>query len=349
MAKPPESVVAKVRKLMQSPHQRGCLARTGATRSRVPLDEFVALLYECNGSAYALGKKLGIAVAMVAHRRKFIEDELGIELPRGRPEVWKSQAHRHRINLALDDAVVLAFSDVHAWPEVYGVAMAAVVDFNRRLKPAVVILNGDGFDGAQISRHSRIGWDKRPSPAEEIEALSEYLDQVRKANPNARYIRTIGNHCQRLDSYLATNAPLVEDMKGTRLADHLPGWEECMSVYVNDAECIFKHRGRHSGIHATFNEVRRLGTNFVHGHLHRQKAVPWGTPRGRVYGVDLGCTAPVSHPGFDYMEDMTEEWVSGFGIFTFRGGKMLAPDLAEVVDEESGELKFGGKTLRYEL
>jgi hypothetical protein len=253
------------------------------------------------------------------------------------------------VNLSIDDGQILCISDIHAWPEIYGTAMAAAVDFNRRFKPAVVVLNGDGFDGAKISRHARIGWDKRPDPMEEIEALTEYLDQLRKANPNARYMRTIGNHDSRLDSYLATNASLIEGVKGTRLADHLPGWEESMSIYVNDAECIIKHRGRHNGIHATFNEVRRLGANFVHGHLHRQKAVAYGTPRGRVYGIDLGTLAPLNHPAFDYMEDDTGDWISGFAMLSFFGGKMAAPDLAEVVDEDRGLLKYGGKTYEYEL
>lgn len=344
MPSPPQSVIARVRQLMQEPNRR-----RNDGKQAVPLDEFVALLYEEEGSTYRLAKRIGCSISMAAKRRALIERDLDITLPRGRVETWKSQAHRTRLGLSIDDGQILCISDIHAWPEIYGTAMAAAVDFNRQFKPAVVVLNGDGFDGAKISRHSRLGWDKRPDPWEEIQALSEYLDQLRKANPNARYLRTIGNHDSRLDTYLAQNASLIEGVKGTALRDHLPGWEECISIYVNDAECIIKHRGRALGIHATFNEVRRLGTNFVHGHLHRQKLVPWGTPRGRVYGVDLGTLAPLNHPAFDYTEDDNMEWVSGFAMLTFVGGKMTAPDLAEVVDEERGLLKYAGKVYEYEL
>lgn len=335
--------------------QENHLVKGNQTRGMLPLDEVVALLYEHNGSAYKVAKVIGTSHSSVAGRRRFVEEALGITLPRGRPEVWKSQAHRHRININLDCAEVLMGSDLHAWPEIYGVAMAAFVDFNRRMKPAVVILNGDGLDGAQISRHSRLGWDKRPSPAEEIEALSDYLDQLRKANPNARYIRTRGNHDTRLETYLASNAPLVEGMKGTTLADHLPGWEECISVHFNtnedglDPELIAKHRGRHNGLHATFNELRALGCSFVHGHLHSQKLVSWENARGASYGVDLGMLAPKDHPGFDYHEDGIPNWRSGLGYFTFQNAKLEVPELATVVNEERGELRFRGKTLKYEL
>jgi hypothetical protein len=292
---------------------------------------------------------LGISHRAAAKRRLLIEETLGIELPKGRPEAWKNQAHRRRIDLAIDNATILCGSDLHCWPEIYGTAMAAFVDFNRRLKPDFVILNGDGLDGAKISRHSRLGWDKRPSPADEIEALSDYLDQLRKANPNAKYLRTRGNHDTRLETYLASNAPLVEGMKGTTLADHLPGWEECISIHINHPECTVKHRGRHNGLHGTFNELRALGASFIHGHLHAQKLVSWENAHGTIYGVDLGMLAPKDHPGFDYVEDDAVNWRSGFALLTFSDGRLEVPELATVKDEGRGELRFRGKTLKYEL
>lgn len=347
---PPQSVVAQVRGLMKLPQYR-----RNVGKERIPLDEFVALLYEHSGSAYKLSKILGISHSMVAERRRNVEASLGIVLPRGRPEVWQSQAHRVRMVVNVDNATMLCGSDLHAWPEIYGVAMAAFVDFNRRFKPDIVLLNGDGFDGAQISKHSRLGWDKRPSPQEEIEALSEYLDQLRKANPNARYIRTRGNHDTRLETYLSSNAPLVEGMKGTTLADHIPGWEECISVHFNpdvnglNPELIAKHRGKYNGIHATFNELRAIGTNFVHGHLHAQKNTHWENARGSITGTDLGMLAPVRGPQFDYHEDNTPNWRSGFGWFTFSDTRLEIPELATVRNEDRGELRFRGETLVYEL
>lgn len=345
MAEAPQSVVAQVRQLMQKDKTR----QGNKWQEKIPLDEFVALLYEEGGSVYKLAKRIGMSATMASKRRALLERDLGIELPRGRVECWKSQANRARIDLAVDNATILIGSDLHAWPEIYGAAMAAFVDINRRLKPEIVILNGDGFDGAKVSRHARIGWEKRPDPAEEIQALSEYLDTVLKANPNARYIRTVGNHDIRLENYLSSNAPLVEGLKGTTLADHIPGWEECMAIRVNSPHLIVKHRGRHSGIHATFNELRRLGASFIHGHLHAQKLVSFENAHGSIYGVDLGMLAPVQGPQFGYTEDDICDWRSGFAVVTFVDGKMEIPELVTVVDEEEGKVRFRGQTLTYEI
>lgn len=324
--------------------------RPGPARAKVPLDEFVALLFECGGSTYKLAQKIGMSHRMAAMRRARIEEALGIELPRGRPEIWKAQNHRRRIDVSVDDATLLIGSDLHAWPEEYGAAMAGFVDLNRRLKPEFVILNGDGFDGAKISRHSRIGWDQRPSVKEELDALSDYMDQVRKANPSAKYFYTYGNHSMRFETYLASNAPEVEGLKGTTLAEYLPGWELCMSLLFNK-NLLVKHRHK-SGIHNAWNNVRDAGIHIITGHTHRQVSRPWSNFGGTWYGVDLGMLARVEGPQFDYMEHANgglSDWRSGFGLFTLKAANLMPPELATVLDEERGEVYFRGKSLRYEL
>lgn len=311
--------------------------------------EFVAHLYKHNGSAYQMARALGLKHQNVAARRATIENDLGITLPRGRPEIWKAQEHRKVINLSIENGTILVGSDLHCWPDIYGVAMAAFVDFNRRMKPDFVIINGDAHDGAMTSRHDRLGWDKRPMPAEEIAALSEYLDTIRKANPNAKYLRTRGNHDPRIENYLASKAPLAEGLAGTTLADHLPGWEACISIWVNGRHLQIKHRGRHNGMHAIWNEVRRLSCHCVFGHLHSQKTIPYRNAAGQWYGVDLGMMAPMDHPAFDYAEAEVTDWRSGFYVLTFRNGELMPPQEATVIDEDKGELYFAGQVLKYEL
>lgn len=348
--KPPASVVSQVRELMKGRDFVAAVKRDGPTKSTVPLDEFVALLYEEGGSTYKLAKRLGMSHRMAAARRARIEEALGIELPRGRPEIWKAQNHRRRIDIAVDDATLLIASDLHAWPEEYGAAMAAFVDLNRRLKPDFVILNGDGLDGARISKHSRIGWDKRPSVKEELDALSDFMDQVFKANPNAKYFYAYGNHSMRFETYLASNAPEVEGLRGTTLAEYLPGWELCMAILFNK-NLLVKHRHK-SGIHNAWNNVRDAGIHIVTGHTHRQVCRPWSNFGGTWYGVDLGMLARVEGPQFDYCEQSNSglsDWRSGGAVLTVKNANLMPPELFTVTDEERGEIYFRGQTLRYEL
>lgn len=322
--------------------------KRSAHQATVPLDEFVALLYEEEGSAYRLAKRLGISHTQAALRRRNVEESLGIQLPKGRPEVWREMHHRQHIDYRLDDGVVIVGSDAHCWPEIYGTAMAAFVDFHRRLKPDLTILNGDGLDGARISRHPRNGWEQRPKVKEELEATSDFLDQITKANPNGKRKRTKGNHDSRFDSYFSSHAAEMEGVMGTKLEDHLPGWQECMSITIN-GNCIVQHRYR-SGIHAVYNNVREYGCHVVTGHRHRQEARPWTNQLGTWWGVDTGVLAPVNHPAFAYTEQRKPtDWRSGFAVLTFKDGKLMPPDLATVTDEDRGEIYFRGQTLRYEL
>jgi len=311
--------------------------------------EFVELLFKHGGSTLRVAKETGMKQQNISVRRQRIEEVLGRPLPRARPETWKAVDYSRVLNLSLDNGTILIGSDLHCWPDVMSTAMMAFIDFNKRMKPDVVVLNGDGLDGAGISRHGRIEWQNFPTVKEELEALQDYSDKLLKANPNALYKRTRGNHDARFNTFLSANVPQYQGVHGTSLADHLPGWEEVTALWVNDKECFIKHRSRSGGIHSTFNEVRRIGTNFVHGHLHAQNVIQYRNALGDLYGVDLGMLAPVQGPQFAYCEADITNWRSGFAVLTFRNGKLMPPMLATVIDEERGELSFAGQLLKYDF
>jgi hypothetical protein len=82
-------------------------------------------------------------------------------------------------------------------------------------------LNSDLLDGARISRHDRIGWQKTHSVKDELEAVQERLGEIERAGKGLKLLRTIGNHDHRFDSRLASQAPEYEGVKGFALADPL--------------------------------------------------------------------------------------------------------------------------------
>ena len=192
-------------------------------------------------------------------------------------------------------------------------------------------MNGDVFDGARLSRFPRNGWENQPRVSDELEEAKERTDEVHHAYRGAKKIRTIGNHCIRFDRYLATNASELEKVAGARLKDHLPVWDECLSVFVN-GNTMIKHR-YHGGIHAAYNNTLRAGTNIVTGHTHHLEVKPWGDYNGRRYGVQTGSIANTDAPQFGYTEDNPTPWCSGFAVLTFdKSGRLLYPELAECID-----------------
>lgn len=349
------SIIARVRaELMTLPAVKRATARKlkglgkESRAAEVPLDEFVALLFE-EGSAYKLAKRIGVAQTNIVQRRKWIEERLQVDLPKGRPEVWQKRHNAQHIDIVLENGTIIVGSDLHAWPEIYGTAMAAYVDFHRRLQPDWSVLNGDGIDGAKTSRHPRLGWEGAPEIHEEIDALRDFSEKVRAASPGTKRKRTGGNHDKpRFDGYFASRAAEMHGVKGTCLADHLPGWDEVMSITVN-GNCIIQHRYR-TGIHAVYNNVRDFGCHVVTGHRHKQEVRPWTNQLGTWYGVDCGTLAPIHHPAFFYTEQKKPtDWRSGFAVLTFKDGKLMPPELAQVTDEEAGEVYFRGQTLKYDL
>lgn len=231
------------------------------------------------------------------------------------------------------DGFAICFSDAHFWFEDKSRAHEALLVACKKLKPVVVIANGDLLDGASISRHPPSGIDPVPKLADELEVTKRHMAEIARASPNARRYFTLGNHDARFSRYLAQHAPEMEDVDGSRLDHHILGWQFCMSVTLNN-EVVVKHRFR-GGIHATWNNTLHDGRTIVTGHLHAQMVRPFTDAHGTRYGVDLGCLADPSWPQFSYTEENTKNWRSGFGVVEFRDGKMLPPQLASVLDDGS--------------
>jgi hypothetical protein len=306
--------------------------------SGVSDEQFIALWRETGGRAKAVHDATGIALRNVYERRNKIEAKRGIVLPSAGDEGKKGRGdagsnpndYLQRITLDGFTGTCVVFSDCHYWPHREpSVAHKALVEVVKEIRPNLLIGNGDLFDGAKLSRFPRNGWEYQPKVKDELEEAKERLGEIRPGR--ARRIRTIGNHCIRFDRHLAMHAGDMEGIFGTRLADHLPAWEECVSVFIN-GHTMVKHRF-HGGIHAAYQNTLRAGTNIVTGHTHHLEVKPWGDYRGRRYGVQTGAIADVAGPQFGYTEDNPTAWCSGFAVLTFdKDGRLLYPELCEVIE-----------------
>ena len=316
-------------------------------RERCSAEQLVNMLVEHKGATHKVAKLLGVSPANVTDRRKNIEAFLQCELPRGRIETWRQTEGQNRvIDLVIDTGTVIVGSDLHKWPDITGTAERAFIALQQMLKPAYTILNGDGLDGAAISRHGKIGWEQRPKVKDEIEALQEFSHAVIEQNKNGKFIRTRGNHDGRFDTFLSGLASELEGVRGTCLQDHLGMWTECVAVTVNrgtQGHTTIKHRFRAGGIHADWQNVLKQGCNIVFGHLHCQRVRAFTDARGTRYGVDAGMLAPVLGPQFAYGEADIVDHRSGFVVLTFIDGQLMPPELVHVMDEDEGIIYFRGQ------
>lgn len=299
-------------------------------------EEFIALFTQYGATQTA--KHLNVSERRVYERRRMLEGRY--DRPIFAPSVAPTDHHPERRSLSVDDGVVLIGSDAHYWPEVVTTAHRAFVVACRKMNPKAVIMNGDVFDGASISRHAPIAWEDRPDVAGEIEACRERLGEIEAAAGNAKLFWTLGNHDARFESRLAAVAPEYIRIDGVHLKDHFPNWLPGWSVLIND-DVMVKHRYK-GGIHATHNNAIWSGKTMVTGHLHSLKVTPFSDYNGTRWGVDTGTMADPWGPQFrDYMEDNPRNWRSGFAVLTFKGGRLMWPEVVHIV--APGIAEFRGR------
>jgi hypothetical protein len=267
-------------------------------------------------------------------------------------EPFEAAEHPARIAIKIRDGVAIVGSDAHYWPNIVSTAHRAFVRLCEKLEPDLVDLNGDVLDGARISRHAPIGWEDRPALIEEIEACKDRTGEIVKATlkKKTRRVWGLGNHDARFETRLATVAPEYAKVHGVHLKDHFPDWEPCWSVWIND-DVVIKHRFK-GGIHATHNNTVSAGKSMATGHLHSLKVTPFTDYGGTRFGIDTGTLAqaptkgsPVGPQFMDYLEDNPVNWRSGFVVLTFRGGRLMWPEVCHVIDEKRGLVEFRGELM----
>jgi calcineurin-like phosphoesterase family protein len=308
-------------------------------------EEFIAIFRELQ-STKAVAERLGIAEAAVRSRRRNMEAKYSIILPLydTRPAYNTTKVdEKATVSYGIRDGRILVGSDIHLWPGELTTAQRAFLLFAKNFKPDAIILNGDVFDGAGISRYPSIGWEKKPTVQQELEAVQDYLDKLLKASPNSKRFWPAGNHDLRFESKLAAVAPEFAGVRGIHLKDHCPGWIPCWRVDVND-DVVIKHRWA-NGIHAVYNNTLRSGKTMITGHLHSLKVTPWSDYTGTRYGVDTGTLAePYGEQFVNYTEASPVNWRSGFVLLTFKDGQLLWPEIIAKHGEDS--VQFRGEVVR---
>jgi len=298
----------------------------GGAKSMRPSDDELRKLYEKYGGAHdGIANEVGVVPTAVSKWLK----SLGLE---GGSRKY-ARAYPREIRHALHDGYLIAFSDAHFWTDDPTPAHQALLKTIKKLKPAVIIANGDILDGARISRHDPSGLTETPTLEDELHCTVRHVAQIKRLSGGAATFWTLGNHDARLSSYIARQAPELLEVSGARLEHHILGWTFCWSVRIND-ELLVMHRFR-GGQHATFTNTLRSGLSIATGHTHSQRVYPFSDARGTRWGVDLGCLAEIHGPQFSYTEANPMEWRSGFGVFEFRKGKLLPPMLVTVLDDGS--------------
>lgn len=307
-------------------------------------------LFETVGPA-ELRRRTAGDMRQVYRRRATIEKRLGRALvPGGGPSMreFVPSMPAGRVPIDIESGIVIVGGDGHFWPGAKSTAFRAFVRFaagdHLDSKPKGIIVNGDSFDGAKISRHPPINWEQQPTVIDELETVKERHQEIEDAAPSKAFMAwCLGNHDSRFETRLAQVAPEYARVHGFHLKDHFgPRWRACWSTWINGNVCV-KHRWK-GGIHATYNNTLNAGITVVTNHLHSARVTPFTDYKGDRYGVDTGCLAHIDGPQFAYNEDNPKNWREGFAVLTFCKGRLLFPELVTKFD--ANHIQWRGKLIR---
>ena len=301
---------------------------------KVSEDEFIAVWRRLQ-SAALVAKELDISVRNVQSRRKRIEERRGVALNSNdkRSPTFLRREHAPRVDCDMENGVIIVGSDAHYWPGQISTAHKAFVQVIKDLKPELVVMNGDLFDGARISRYPQSAWIKLPTVKEELDAVAERLHEIKTAAGSGKTWWCLGNHDMRFDAKLANNASEFEGVPGFTLGDHFPGWNISISLFVNQSLMI-KHRFR-NGTHATWNNTLYSGVSMCTGHLHRLQATILNDYGGTRWGIDCGTLGETEGDHMHYGEDNPTNHCSGFAVLTIVDGQLLHPEFCVVIGEKA--------------
>jgi predicted phosphodiesterase len=140
---------------------------------------------------------------------------------------------------------ILLLSDIHI-PYHSISAITAALDYGKKMKPDMVVLNGDTLDFHGLSRFARD--PRKRSFADELTSFRQFMDVLDKTFPNAKKIFKVGNHEERYMHFL------------WQKAGELHGVEEF------ELESILKARARGIDIVTDKRIIKAGGLNIIHGH-----------------------------------------------------------------------------------
>jgi predicted phosphodiesterase len=193
---------------------------------------------------------------------------------------------------------VLVVSDLHI-PFHDSDALAIALDYGLKLKPTVVLLNGDVAD-----HYAQSEYEKDPRYRDfpsEVRAVKQFLAGLRKCfGKRIRLIEKFGNHEERYTRYLRLKAP---DLLG--LAEF--EWEAVFGLKENNIELVKDKRPIRLGDHLY----------VIHGHEYRFQI---NNPVNPARGFFLRAKVNVLGGHFHHSSSHSEKNLDGKVVSTFSTG-----------------------------
>lgn len=245
------------------------------------------------------------------------------------PKLPKSHAETF-IPFEINYSKVLILSDLH-FPYQDNKAIELALKYGEKNKMDCILINGDLFDFATISRHEK-DWRHR-SLVDEIDTVREFFDYLQHRFPNVKIVFKEGNHDERFDKWLFHKSPEFFDISGLTLKDVLKLNERgidyvCDRLPVKIGKLLVLHGHElngSGGVNPARATFLKTIANVLIGHCHRTSQHTEPTLNGDVIvSTSTGCLC-----GMYPMFARVNKWNLGFGFVKhdFKSGEYKLDNL----------------------
>lgn len=270
-----------------------------------------------NGRIRALEKSLDLAQSTIARMQK----ARAAKIKPGRP--------RKRTR---KDIVRVAFGDLHGC-KLAPAAVAAMLGDIQELNPDEIVIGGDMVDcGGFLAQHHTLGYvaETEYSYEDDIETANGFLDNLRDAAPNARIDYLEGNHENRVERWIVTEA--LRNTKDSRFLKKLVAPKTLLHLekrgiqyyarneahgdcrqpgFIRKGKCFFVHEISGSQNAAT-DALRKVAGNVVFFHTHRaDTAIGFRPGIGDIGAWNPGC---LCEPRPMWQHTRPNDWTHGYGV-----------------------------------
>lgn len=236
----------------------------------------------------------------------FLDQKTEFELP----ESFASDYTPYQIS----QSKVLIISDLH-FPYQDNNAIRKAINYGKEQKVNCILINGDLFDFAGISRHEK-DWRQR-TVAQEFESVRIFLSSLRKHFPKSKIVYKLGNHDERWEKWLFLKAPEIFDDPEFKLETRLKLGElkidivkDKLPIKIGKLTVLHGHEGAggSGGVNPARSMFNKTLNSVMVGHYHKTSLHSESRMDGEIIGVhSTGCLCDL-HP--HYMN--INKWNHGF-------------------------------------
>lgn len=220
-------------------------------------------------------------------------------------------------------------------------ALALAIEYIKRFKPDLLILNGDIVDFYTLSTFKKIGRGPNSLIEEIITTNNEVLDPILAAcPPKCKKVWVAGNHEHRLKASIAVNVKFLENFPGLNI-------EECFRMkergirYIdsqsgNGIFWITQHlvamHGIYTSVHAAKKYTDSLDASVIYGHCHKEQYWRDTKALGGKSKIAIGAGCLCQDPeDFNSLARYDRGFVAGWfdpdsGIFEVQHKRIAGPD-----------------------